>query len=157
VDAQISQMLVEHFNKAKLFEGIQLLNVDNDLDTNNDEMEKLCTQGVDLVILGKLKHFYGYQSQGAMTAASVMFGALGVLTEAIANPKTVGGVVEYSDVKVVDVKNKKVLWEGTVTHGFEEEDVFYDGPNVYALRALQKANNQFVQDLNNVLEARKAE
>jgi|GEM_PF-4449680 len=154
VGKQISQTLVDHFKAARAFTIIELRNVDNDLDKNPQEMELLRKEGVDLAVIGNLKHFYGFQSQSpAEVLAGVMFGAIGALTEMIANPRTVGGKVEYADVKIIDLDKKKILWQGSIEHEFREKDTFYDGQKAYALRALKETNNKFVKKIREICEA----
>lgn len=141
VEKQISGMLVEHLKSARIFKHIELKDVPDNLDLDIDTMQQLQQEGVDLAILGNLEHFYGYQSGSA--GGAVMFGLVGVLTEAMINPKTVGANVEYSNVKIVDLKNKKILWQGDIEYNFEDRVTFYDSPVIYALRGLKKLNDKF--------------
>lgn len=143
VDVQISQMLVEHLRKARMFTAVELR------DINSEDTAMLSKAGVDLVIDGDIRHFYGFQSGAA--GAAVLFGLVGVLTEALVNPKTVGGNVEYGNVKVIDVASGTVLWEGNARHSFKDKDTFYDGPVAYALRALKEVNNELTQELKTAL------
>lgn len=152
IDKQVSQMLVNHLKATKLFNGIELRNVDNDLDKNIQEMEMLKNNGIDFVIIGNLKHFNGFQSQSSTEVIGMMFGLVGTLTDMLANPRTVGGNVEYSDVKIIDTGKEKILWEGSIAHEFKEKDTFYDGQNTYALRALKEANNKFAKQLREICE-----
>ncbi|UCD15016.1 MAG: hypothetical protein JSV34_04645 [Candidatus Omnitrophota bacterium] len=149
IDKQISQMLVEHLEKAKVFNEVRVRDVNDNLEVDIEEMEKLEQEGIDFVITGNLEHFYGFQS--GVSGVAYAFGALGVLTEAIVNPKRVGGNVEYSDIKIIDVAKKEVLWRGNVKHDFEKKDVFYDGPVAYVLRALKEVNNKFVCKIKDTL------
>jgi curli biogenesis system outer membrane secretion channel CsgG len=152
VGGQVSQMLVKHLTSTGMFRKVLLEEVPSDLDTNIEEMTKLSDRGVDLAITGQLKHFYGYQS-GSAGAAGALFGAMGVLTEAIANPKTVRGGAEYTDVKIIDVKNQHVLWQGNIQHDFEQKITFYDGPVAYALKGLKETNDKFTHRLDQVLQS----
>ncbi|MDD4910204.1 MAG: energy transducer TonB [Candidatus Omnitrophica bacterium] len=139
VDVQISKMLAEHLRKARVFTSVEFR------DINLEDAAMLNKDGVELVIDGDIRHFYGFQKGAA--GASVLFGMVGVLAEAMANPKTVGADVEYGNIRVIDVAGRRILWEGNVRHSFEDKDVFYDGPAAYAVRALKEANNKFVQEL----------
>jgi len=154
MDTQISLMLADHFNKANIFKITEVRDIDDNLDTNQQEMEKLKAEGIDLAILAKMKHFYGYQSFSAAAGIAPLFGLAGVLTEAIANPKTVGGKVEYGDVKVIDLGKQGILWQGNIEHSFDEKDVFYDGQIIYCLRALKEANNKFAKKMVEVVPER---
>ena len=103
IPSQISQMLAEHLIKAKVFSKVEVMDVPDDLESRSDEMAKLKDKKYDLAVIGKLNHFYGYYSDEVSAGVSVMFGLVGVLTEAMMNPKTVGGKVEYGDVKIIIV------------------------------------------------------
>lgn len=150
VNTQISQMLVEHLNKAQLFNAVQFKDVDDNLYQAPDEMDKLSKQGIDLVITGNINHFYGYMSNPA--AVAYLFGLAGAFAEMAANPKTVGADVEYGNIKIIDVKNKKVLWEGDVKYNFEDKVTFYDSPVAYALRGLKSVNEKLVLTLESKLK-----
>jgi TonB family protein len=154
IDAQISQMLAEHLAKSRIVRTVEVKNVDNDLDKNTAEMEALHNQGVDLVIIADLKHFYGYQN-GANTAmmAGVLGGLVGAFTEMIVNPKNVGGNVEYCNIKIISLHNKEILWSGDINHKFQDKDVFYDGQVNYALQALKGANAKVIVKLDEVLDS----
>ncbi|MBF0523405.1 MAG: hypothetical protein HQL24_10180 [Candidatus Omnitrophica bacterium] len=144
---QISQMFVDHLSKAKIFKKIDLLDISNDLDLKQEEMTSLKNKGYNLAIIGKINHFYGYQSDEAATAVAPLFGLVGVLTEAMINPKTVGAKVEYGDVKIIDLDNQKIVWSGNAGHDFEQQVKLYDGPVIYVLRALKETNNKFSRQL----------
>ena len=143
---QVSDMLVKHLKEANVFKSVEVQNVDNELEKNSVAMNQLRSKGFDLVIIANLGHFYGYQSSMTSSGVSVLFGVVGVLAESMANPKVVGAKVEYADVKIIDLNKQKVVWRGNFDHSFEERDTFYDGPVVYALRALKEVNNKFVKD-----------
>lgn len=145
VNVQISEMMVEHFKKAQLFTNVELKDVNNDVGQNITEIEKLRTEGFDLVIFGKIKHFYGFQTGTGSASTAALFGLAGILVEALANPKTVGGNVEYGDIRIFDLNTKQILWQGDIGHEFKEKDAFYNGPVAYALQALREANNKLTQ------------
>jgi curli biogenesis system outer membrane secretion channel CsgG len=149
IDLQISQMLVAHLNEARLFNSVELRDIENNLHENSEEMEKLRQQDIDLAITGNIKHFYGFQSNPV--AVGAVFGLVGVLAEAMANPKTVGAEVEYGDIRVIDINENSVLWTGDIEYGFEKEDIFYDGPRAYVLQGLKSANEKAVYTLENIL------
>lgn len=149
IEKQISQMLVDHLDKTKLFTSAKLMDISNDIAQSDQEMETLVQQDIDIAILGKINHFYGYMANPNSTA--MLFGLVGVLAEMVANPKKVGAKVEYKDIKILDLKNKKILWEGKIEYDFEEEDTFYDAPATYALEGLKKANTKFIYKLKSVL------
>jgi len=151
IDRQISGMLVEHLNKANIFKQVELRDVDNAIYSNSGLMSSLNAEGIDLVMLGNLSHFYGYMDMGASTIAAVAFGLVGALTEAIINHKTVGANVEYSDMKIIDLRNKQIIWEGNIGHEYEEKVVFYDSPVAYSLRGLREANNKFAEKLDDIM------
>ena len=150
VDVQISQMLVKHLEHTQMFRKVILRDVKNNLAEDYSQMDALVNEGIDIAVVGDLGHFSGTQSGAAGVAG--MFGLVGMMTEAITNPKTVGGHVEYDNVKIIDLKNKFVLWEGDIEHTFEDRVTFYDGPVAYALRTLKEANNKFTEKLKYVLE-----
>jgi len=112
-------------------------------------MRVLAQEGVDIVMTAQLAHFTGFQS--GTNPAGMMFGALGVLTEAIANKKSVKGQVEYRDLRIIDIKQQRVLWTGNIGHQFERQEVFYNGHVAYALEALKDANGKVAIKLNELL------
>lgn len=150
ISQNVTLMLAKHLMKVKIFDKVEVEDVSNDLEQRADEMQSLATKGIDLVILGNLKHFYGYQSP-SYGGLLVCLGPLGPLMEAAANPKTVGGEVEYAGIKIVDLREKKILWRGNINYTFEEKDIFYDGSPAYALRALKEVNNKFSQRVDREL------
>ena len=142
-------MLVKHLDKSKLFKKVELKDVSDGLLENSSMLDDLAKEGVNWVIMGDITHFYGFQSSTGSENVAVLFGVIGVLTEAIANPKTVGGHITYS-IKVIDVNKKEVVWQGEVDYSFKEKDKFYDGPVCYALRALKAANNKLTEKLESL-------
>lgn len=156
INRQASQMLVDHLNKARIFKVVELRDVDNDLEKNAAEMNLLHNQGIDLVIIGNLRHFYGYQS-GVTSAAMAagLFGLAGALTEAAINPKTVGGNVEYCDIKIIDLGNKGILWKGNINYEFKKKVTFPEATVSYSLLALKEGNNKFIKKLEEICEERK--
>lgn len=148
VPLQISNMLAEHLTKAKVFNKAEVVDVSNDLELKSAEMIELRTKGYGLAVVGKLNHFYGYYSDEVSAAMSAMFGLVGVLTEAMVNPKKVGGKVEYGDVKIIDLGNGAVVWSGNVEHSFENEVKFYDSTVAYVLKALKETNDKFSKQLS---------
>lgn len=150
VNLQISKAIADHLTESKMFNAVKVEDVDNGLYQDIEAMEILKNRGVDLVITGDIKHFYGFLSGSAGT--SVALGVLGVLAEAMANPKTVGANVEYDNIKIIDLNNKQVLWQGGLKHDFREKDTFYDSQVIYALRALKEVNNKFTKKIDNILD-----
>lgn len=149
IETQITQMFVDHLDKAKLFTAVSLRDISDDIAQNEQAMEALLQQGVDIAIVGKLNHFYGYMTNPESVA--VLFGLVGVFTEMMANPKKVGAKVEYGDLTIVDLKGKKILWQGTINYDFSENDTFYDAPVTYALECLKKANTKLIFKLKDTL------
>lgn len=145
IDKQISRMLVAHLDKAGIFQKIEFRDMPDDASLEA-AIRQLDQQGVDYVITGDIAHFYGYQS-GSSGAAGSLFGALGVIAEAIANPKTVGGEAAYRNVKVVNVNNGATIDLGDVSYEFEDKVKMYETPVAYSLRALKGANNEFAKKL----------
>lgn len=155
ISQQISMRFVEHLTKSKLFKQVALENVPGDILKNKNEMETLAKKGFDLLVVGNLKHFYGYQSETMPVA--YLFGLSGALLEAMMNPKKVGGLAGYSEVNVIDLRKQNVIWSGEICQEFSQKDVFYDTPSVYALQTLKQANNKFVKQLESVLSEETAE
>ncbi len=149
IPLQVSQMLAAHLTKAKVFNKVEVMDVPDDLESRLDEMAGLKDKKYDLAVIGKLNHFYGYYSDevSAMSSA-ILFGLVGAMVEAVANPKTVGGKVEYGDVKIVDLNKGVVVWSGNVEHDFEKQEKFYDGQVGYVLKALKETNNKFSKQLS---------
>lgn len=149
IPRQVSRMLAEHLTKAKVFDKVQVEEVSDDLESKTDEMAGLKNKGYDLAVMGKLNHFYGYYSdEVSATTSAVLFGVVGMMVEAISNPKTVGGKVEYGDVRIIDLARGVVVWSGNVEHAFEKQEKFYDGPVGYVLKALKETNDKFSHQLS---------
>lgn len=145
IGKQATAALVKHIEKANIFTAVVSKQLENFSLENAAEIEKLVQEGFDILILGDLYHLYGYQSGTAGPA--VLFGLTGVLLEAMANKKVVGGRASLGDVKIIDLRKKEVLWEGDVDHDFERKDTFYDGPPAYAIEALKQANDKLVKTI----------
>lgn len=149
IPRQVSQMLAEHLTKAKVFDKVQVEEIPDGLELKTEEMAGLKNKGYDLAVMGKLNHFYGYYSDQVSAATSaVLFGMVGMMVEAVSNPKTVGGKVEYGDVKIIDLAKGAVVWSGNVEHAFEKQEKFYDGPVGYVIKALKETNNKFSRQLS---------
>lgn len=146
VNREVCSLLAEHLKESKLANSSEIKELSDDIDKNIGQMELLKKDGIDIIIIGKLKHFYGYQE--ALPDGICCFGALGVLVEASSNPKTVGGKVEYTSVKFIDVGKKRVLWEGNFEYSFEKEEKWYKGAPAYALVALKEINNKLAEKLH---------
>ncbi len=154
VPVQIASTLAGHLRAAKLFESVTVQTFPADVISNEEAIQGLASQGVDLAIIGRLKHFYGYQTEPnrAFSMAGAFGGAIGgaaaAIAEMLVNPKTVGGKVTYGPVRGVDVRRKQVLWEEEVEASFERKEKFYKGQVAYALQALKEANQELVKRLN---------
>ncbi len=153
VALQASQMLAEHLRATNLFQDVKLEDIADNFIVDEKSTTLITQGGIDIVVVGDLSHFYGFQSQGAEMIAGVLFGAVGVLTDAMLNPRQVGGCVEYDNVKIIYLPQKRILWEGKIAYDFNEKDTFYDGPPVYALRAFKEANNRFSEKVASVVNA----
>ncbi|MBF0593404.1 MAG: hypothetical protein HQL22_00395 [Candidatus Omnitrophica bacterium] len=149
VALQISQQLADHLKSSGLFNTVILQRVNDDLDT--EAMQKLSDQGIDYVLVGNINHFFGYQS--AVNGAGSFFGALGVTIEAMANPKTAQARSEYTDLKMIDLKQHKILWQGDVEYSFEKKVTFYDGAIAYSLQGLKEVNNKLARQLDEALKS----
>lgn len=153
IGMQVSKALVEHLKKAKVFTKVEVKDL-SDFKEDPSVYESLSATGADIAIFGDLHHFYGFRSGKSSSMTASMFGLVGVLTEAMANKKVVGGRAMIGDAKVVDIKNQKVLWQGDIDHDFEDKDTFYGEAPGYAIEALKKANDKFVQTIDEALKDR---
>ncbi len=62
-----------------------------------------------------------------------------------------GGEVEYNDVRLIDLRDRGVLWEGEVEHR-QEEKVRLSGCHAYyALEASKEANNELCRKIEECL------
>lgn len=152
IEAQISKMLAVHLRETKLFKKIEVQDIPDDLNQNITEMNILKNKGIDIAITGDIKHFYGFQS-GTCRTPKILFGALSLLYKSLLlNFKTVGSEIEYGGVKIIDLNQKKILWQGDIRFAVKERDIFYEGTVSYALRGLKAANNKFSQKLKDIFE-----
>lgn len=143
VAKQITEMLATHIKEANLFDKVELRDIDKQKD-----IETLNKEGRDIVIVGDLEHFYGFQNKSS-SILGVLLGPISVAIE-MANKKNVGGYVSFN-IKVLDAKRNKVVWQGTIEDKFEEKDAFFKGPVAYALRSLKQANNRFIEVLEKTM------
>ena len=151
---QIATAMADHLRQTNLVQKVTV-NVDTDIDAKPEVLDQLAREGVDLVITGHLVHFTGYVSgfTPGGTVAERMGGALGVLSETIAHPKTVGGLVEYQNLKIIDMTQGLAVWKGDVSHRFERQETWWKTPTHYALEALGEANAKMVEQLEQTLQA----
>ena len=149
IDRQVSDALVKHLQKARMFEEVAFQDFDDDLFESPEKMAALKAQGFDVAIQGDLYHFYGYRS-GAGAAA--FFGLAGILTEALVNHKVVGGRAAYGEVKFVDLNSASSVWQGNFSYDYEDRVVFYGEPPSYAIQALKEINDQLTKKLDEVVD-----
>ncbi len=148
IGQQVSDALVKHLQKAKMFDEVAFKNFDDDTFNSPDKMSALNAEGYDIALQGDLYHFYGYRS-GAGVAA--LFGLAGIMTEALVNHKAVGGRAAYGEVKFIDLNAKQVLWEGNFSYDYEDKVIFYGEPPSYAIMALKEINDQLTEKLDGVI------
>lgn len=139
VAQHITEMLAQHLQQAGLFARVEVQELGDAPERDPQVIEQLRQHQVDLLMTARLTHFLGHQS-GSSYVPAMLFGALGVLADAMSNPRTVSGYVEYADLKIVDVPQKNILWQGTINQRFERKETFYKGPIVYVLEALKATN-----------------
>lgn len=150
VPRQLATALAEHLKRAGVVQEECLIEeVPADLATNGEAMQALAARGIDVVLMGRVMHFRGFQ-HGMMTSA-VFFGLAGVLTEAITNPKYIGGHAAYSPLMLVDVERQRVLWQGDIEHQFDDKQTFYKGHVAYALEALKETNTKVARVVEDTL------
>ena len=148
IEQQVSDALVRHFQKAKMFDEVVFLDFEDDLFESPEKMAALAAEGFDVAIQGDLYHLYGYRS-GA--GADAFFGLAGLLTEVLVNYKVVGGRAAYGEVKFIDLNAKSVLWQGDFSYDYEDQVVFYHEPPHYAIKAVKEINDQLTQKLDEVV------
>ena len=149
---QVTDTVVKHLRNAHLFNTVTKKDIPNFADGDIEAMQNIAKQGYDILVMGDLHHFYGYRSGKNAAMMGALFGLAGTLTEAVANKKTVGGRATLGDVKIVDLKNQKVLWQGNINYDFEKRDTFYSEPPGYAIEALKKVNEQLVQKIDELIQ-----
>lgn len=128
VPRQIATALAAHLQQSKLVGTATAQDVEDGLEHQPDRMHTFAEERVDLVITGRLAHFAGYRDRGR---------------------------VEYRDVKLIDVADHRVLWQGTISHTFERRGWLSGGPVAHALEALRGANQQLAETLRQVLAQEK--
>ncbi len=149
IPLQIGEMLVKHVEQSGLFNHVLLRDLKDDFYLDPQEVNQLIDQGVDIVVIGRLGHFYAFQDMP--NAGLSMFGLVGALTDMAINKKSVGAGVEYSDLKVIDLKTLAVIWEGNIDYHFDDIVGSPAASAYYWRKALREANNRFVQKLDEVV------
>jgi hypothetical protein len=125
VPRQIAMALAVHLQQSKLVGTAIVQDVEDGLEQQPDRLHALAQERVDLVITGRLAHFAGYRDRGR---------------------------VEYRDVKLIDVADHGVLWQGTISHAVERTGWFSGGSVAHVLEALREANQQLAETVRQVLE-----
>ena len=151
---QIATAMADHLRQTNLVQKVTV-NGDTGLDAKPEVLDQLAREGADFVITGHLVHFSGSVSgfTPGGTVAERMGGGLGVLSETMAHPKTVGGRVEYQNLKIIDMTQGPAVWKGDVSHRFERQETWWKPPAHYALEALRAANAKMVKPLEQTLPA----
>lgn len=149
VARQISEALAKHLNKARYFQMVSVDDVPDDIDLDPEKMKAWADKGIDIVIVGRIKHFYGYQTEPS--PMGVAFGLIGAVTEMVANPKKVGGKTAYSPIKVVDLRNQRVVLNEEMEKSFDTTVTYYRGQAAYALDTLKEINHEFLRRLDTSL------
>lgn len=152
IGKQVSTALATHLKRSKVFKKVEVKDLPDFKESDPAIYQTLAASGADIAIYGDLHHFYGYRSGKSSATMASMFGLAGVLTEAFANKKVVGGRATIGDAKIVDVKNQKVLWQGDVDHDYDKKDTFYSEAPLYAISALKQTNDKFVRNIDEVIE-----
>lgn len=144
-----SECLLNHLKQINIFSSIDTVDFPFDLETSPEQMKSLSDKGYDFAITANMVHCVGFQLSESSGGAE--FGALGILADAMANPRTVGAKVEYNPIKIIDLKNQRVIWCDSVEYNYEKKVTFYSGPNAYLIDGLKGANNKFIKELVTVL------
>lgn len=154
VPRQISEALAKHLSKARYFQAVSVADVPDGIDSDPEKMKAWADKGIDIVIAGRIKHFYGYQTEPS--PMGVAFGLIGAVAEMVANPKHVGGKTTYSPIKVVDLRNQRIILEEEMEKSFDTTVKYYRGQAAYALDTLKEANHEFLRKLEkNLSEAQR--
>ena len=153
IGAQVTKAVKKHLEKAKVFKKVEIRELNGAAD-DPKILEELKDSGFDILISGDLHHFYGYQSGKISSRTASMFGLAGYLTEAMANKKIIGGRASLGDVKVIDVKAGKILWQGNIDYDYEKKITFYLDPQTYAIEALKMVDDKLVRQVDQAIEGK---
>ena len=148
IDQQVSDALIKHLQKAKMFDEVVFQDFDDDLFESPGKISALKAQGFDVAIQGDLYHLYGYRSSSGVAS---FFGLAGLMIEALINHKVVGGRAAYGEVKFIDLNSGLGVWQGNFSYDYEDRVIFYGEPPSYAIKALKEINDQLTQKLDEVV------
>lgn len=146
----VPEKLSKELKKTRIFSEVNTVNFSYDIDQKPAEMQSLLDQGYDLVIMGTITHCVGYQL--TESSGGTAFGAMGVLFDAMSNPRIVGSHVEYNPLKIVDLRQQRVIFGEKINYSYETQDTFYKGPYSYAIKGIKGANQKVISTLVDILE-----
>lgn len=158
VSQQVSRMIAQHLNQRGLFLKTDFIDARSTefLDKNKKEL----FEEYDLVLTGKIKHYYGFckmigdiKDDGAAVAlllgGGLLGGALGVVTEQgeyEALPKKIEGYTALTEIKLVDLKSGRILWSGEAVNRFK------DTKSKYASSMYKEAHSSLRNAVDELIE-----
>ena len=107
----------------------------------------------DLVMTGRVKHYYGYYENATSVVGDVLLGDLGRGIVGAAQPMPTGGVIEI-DVELTSTKSGKVVYQDKIFAKAPAKDTFAPQDRNFAAyeyadsRIYQLAINDFLQRLS---------
>ncbi len=139
----VAQSLATHMIKGEIFTQVEVVDISLDLENNEDAMNTLRNQGYDYAIIGGVAHCYGFQLIKGQSVGNL--GAVGAIADAFINKRIIGWHVEYDQIKVVDLKNKTVLFSDRFEDQHKKPIVMYSDPTKYAKQGMRELNNKFIK------------
>ncbi len=143
IGAGLAKMTAKHLSEAGLFDSVT--HVDLDRKAAEAGVKGEAFKGYDAVLVGDVAHFWGYYHKSLFrTIFFVPLGGSGYfLDNALATP--VKGGAEFANVKLISTKNGEVLYQGTLTSGFDESQAFTGGRVDKGLEAWRVAVNKMTE------------
>lgn len=142
----LARMTAIHLNESGLFDTVQFVDIDRKTAEADPKSDAL--KGYDAVLVGDVSHFWGYMHKSLFR--TIFFLPLGgsgyFIDHAIKTP--VKGGAEFSDVKLISTKNGEVLYQGTLTSGFDESQAFTGGRTDKSLEAWRVAVNKMTEAIS---------
>ena len=149
----ISYQIYKDLQIANIFKQVVFLKEYSTGEINENGVPDKLKTSIDAILIGNIKHFYGY-SEAPQDGSYAYMGLMGyMMTESMKErvEYLYEGYTELTDIKLIDVSNPHILWEGDVEGAVKAERVItkeFLNKTQVASRSFHEAINKLVTELS---------
>ncbi len=151
----LSYQIYKDLQLADIFKNIEFLKeYSTDEIVKNGIPDKL-KNNVDAILIGNIKHFYGYSEAPQPNGAGYPGLAGYMLVEAMKKQVEYSyeGYTQLTDVKLINASDSKILWEGSIDESVKSENAVDKNPlakTQVAAISFHGAINKLVRELGKI-------